>query len=514
MNASAQITTAGLVVNNISKTFAGTRALKNVSATFPAGSITALLGQNGSGKSTLIKILAGFYHPDSGAGQISIDNEELSLPVDPAKAHAAGIRFLHQDLGLVEELSIADNFAFINGYTTGLGSKINKKVMTERVKQALDRLDVHVDPWTKVADLTPTTRTMVAIARAFAEGTTDSRLRVLILDEPTAALPAHEVETVFAALRRVRDSGCSVIFVSHRIDEVLQICDQLVILRDGDLIAQRSMAGLQPEELVSLIVGKSVVRTYPPRRTAPGKVIISTNKLSGPRLENVDIAIKAGEVVGVTGLLGCGRSELARILSGGQASKGGTIQMDGQPINIRSPQDAVRAGITHVPQERRRDGCIPSMSVRENLALSRIGEFLKGGRMRRDLEAKMAADVIRDFDIRPSNPEALMSGLSGGNQQKAIVGKWVRIQPRVLILDEPTQGVDIGAKHEIGQIVRDLADDGVAVLVGSSDFDELVPLCDRVLVLDRGRIVADVPSKDLSEERLTALCARIDESAS
>lgn len=513
MDASVGDMKEGLVVTDVSKTFAGTRALQHVSATFSAGSITALLGQNGSGKSTLIKILAGFYHPDADQGTITLDGETLAVPVDPAKAHAAGIRFLHQDLGLVEQMSVADNFAFTNGYTTGGASKINRATMTKRVRDALDRLQVDVDPWTLVADLTPTNRTMVAIARAFADDTEHSQLRVLILDEPTAALPAHEVERVFKALRHVRDAGCAVIFVSHRIDEVFQICDQLVVLRDGQLISQRAMEGLKPEELVSLIVGKSVVRTYPPRKSAPGEVVMSTSKLCGPRLEDVDIELRAGEVVGVTGLLGCGRSELARILSGSQHAKSGTIRMHGSEVKFRSPKDAVGMGIAHVPQERRRDGCIPPMSVRENLALSRITDFWQGGRLRRSQENDMARQVISDFDIRPSNAEALMSGLSGGNQQKAVVGKWVRIQPKFLILDEPTQGVDIGAKHEIGQIIRDLADQGVALLVGSSDFDELVPLCDRVLVLDRGHIVADVPSHELSEERLTVLCSRIETTA-
>jgi ribose transport system ATP-binding protein len=503
----------GLVVGEISKTFAGTRALVDISATFAAGSITALLGQNGSGKSTLIKILAGFYHPDPGTGSISVNGSEMELPVHPHKADQAGVRFLHQDLGLVAELSVADNFAFVNGYSTGPAASIRAREMKRRVREALDRLKVDVDPSTKVADLTPTERTMVALARAFAPGLSGTQLRVLVLDEPTAALPAHEVETVFAALRHVRESGCAVIFVSHRIDEVMQICDQLVILRDGHLIAQRAMAGLRPDELVSLIIGKSVTRTYPARRSAPGDVIIGASGLSGRRLNDVDVQMRAGEIVGVTGLLGCGRSELCRLLGGAQRPRAGTIRLAGNEVSFQTPGDAVHAGVTLVPQDRRRDGCILSMGVRENLSLSGIGQFWQGGRLRRDLERDMALRVIGEFDIRPANPEALMSGLSGGNQQKAIVGKWTRIHPRVLILDEPTQGVDIGAKHEIGQIIRDLADAGVGILVGSSDFDELVPLCDRVLVLDRGHIVADVPSKNLSEEKLTMLCARIDEEA-
>ena len=503
----------GLVVTGISKTFASTRALADVSASFPAGSITALLGQNGSGKSTLIKILAGFYHPDPRSGSITVNGEALELPVHPHKAEEAGIRFLHQDLGLVSELSVADNFAFVNGYSTGFAAAIRSREMSRRVQEALGRLGLNVDPWARVADLTPTERTMVAIARAFAHSLSGTQLRVLVLDEPTAALPAHEVETVFAALRRVRDSGCAVIFVSHRIDEVLQICDQLVILRDGSLVEQRTLAGLRPEQLITMIVGESVERTYPARRSRPGEVVIGATRLAGRRLREVDVHIRAGEIVGVTGLLGCGRSELCRLLGGGQQPKGGKLQLGGRDLEFRTPGDAVRAGVASVPQERRRDGCIPSMSVRENLSLSDIRPFWKGGRLRGDLERQMARQIIEDFDIRPANFEALMSGLSGGNQQKAIVGKWVRIRPRVLILDEPTQGVDIGAKHEIGQIIRDLADEGVAIVVGSSDFDELVPLCDRVLVLDRGLIVAEVLAQDLSEERLTTLCARISEEA-
>lgn len=509
----AHVSTAGLVVSGINKTFAGTRALQDVSARFAAGSITALLGQNGSGKSTLIKILAGFYKPDPGEGSVKINGDYLDLPADPKRVEAAGIRFLHQDLGLVTEMSVVDNFAFVNGYSTGRAARISRSTMTERVQASLDRLGVKVNPWAKVADLTPTERTMIAIARAFAADIHGTELRVLVLDEPTAALPAHEVETVFAALRQVREAGCAVIFVSHRIDEVMQICDQLVILRDGKLIEQRAMAGLRAEELVALIIGKSVVRSYPPRTSGPGEVAISARGLCGFRLDDVDISVRSGEIVGVTGLLGCGRSELARLLSGAQTPKSGEISLQGRAVRFPTPRDAVRAGVTHVPQERRRDGCIPAMNVRENLTLSGIGPFWRGGILRRSLEDRMTKEIIQNYDVRPANGEALMSGLSGGNQQKAILGKWTRLRPRVLILDEPTQGVDIGAKHEIGQIIRDLADEGVAVVVGSSDFDELVPICDRVLVLDRGHIVADVSAAELTVGRLTMLCARLEEAA-
>ncbi|MFJ3802869.1 sugar ABC transporter ATP-binding protein [Streptomyces sp. NPDC090088] len=496
----------GLVVEDLSKTFTGTKALDGVTAHFPAGRITALLGQNGSGKSTLIKILAGFYHPDAG-GRITVADREVPTPVAPRRAHDAGLRFIHQDLGLVESLTVEDNFSFVNGFGTGLVGPIRHKDLRRRVQRSLDDFGVEVSPRALVATLSPTQRTMVAIARAFADDGSGGPIadRVLILDEPTASLPAGEVHTVFRALRQARDAGATVVFVSHRIDEVRELADRLVVLRDGKLTADRDLGGLGVRDIVNLILGREFTRVRAERREVSGDIVLQCLGLRGRRLQGIDLSVRKGEIVGVTGLLGCGRSELTRLVTGAQTVSSGKVLLNGAAMSFRSPKDAIKAGVASVPQNRRADGCIPAMNLRQNITLSDLGPFWRGGRLRQKEERTAARSAVESFGIRPGVTEKPLSKFSGGNQQKAVVAKWTRIAPRVLVLDEPTQGVDIGAKQEIAQIVTRLADDGVAVLVASSDFEELVNLCDRVLVLNRGRLVADVPREELTESHLTVL---------
>jgi ribose transport system ATP-binding protein len=505
----------GLVIQAMSKTFVGTRALKDVSAHFPQGKITALLGQNGSGKSTLIKILAGFYHPDEG-GRVLVNGQELPLPVHPRQAHGAGLRFLHQDLGLVQDLSVADNFSLVNGFGAGPVSLIRDRAHHRKVKSVLDRLSINVSPAAPVKSLTPTERTMIAIARAMAdEMLADSATAsVLILDEPTASLPASEVDEVFRALRYAREAGATVIFVSHRLDEVVRLADHLVVLRDGEVVADEAMSELTESDIVHRILGHELEEAAAHQERTAGDPVIEARSLSGSRLRGVDVTIRAGEIVGVTGLLGCGRSELARLLTGAQQPAGGELLVNGKPATFSSPRDAIAAGIVCVPQDRRNQGCIPALSVRHNITLSDVGSFFQAGVLRQDRERAEVRAVIEQFDIRPAQSERPMAQLSGGNQQKAVIAKWTRLEPRVLVLDEPTQGVDIGAKNEIAVIITALAERGVAIVVGSSDFDELVGLCDRVLVLNRGDLVADVPRRQLSEARLTLLSSTAKESVS
>jgi ribose transport system ATP-binding protein len=501
----------GLVVQSMSKTFAGTRALSDVSAHFPPGKITALLGQNGSGKSTLIKILAGFYHPDEG-GQVLVNGRELPLPVHPGQAHAAGLRFLHQDLGLVPDLTVADNFALSNGFGAGPLSRIRDRARHRQVRSVLDRLSVDVSPAALVKSLTPTERTMVAIARALADE--DSGTRVLILDEPTASLPASEVDEVFRALRYARDAGATVIFVSHRLDEVVRLADHLVVLRDGVLVADEAMSELTEADIVHRILGYELDEELTHHERTVGDPVIEARSLSGKLLRDVDVTVRAGEIVGVTGLLGCGRSELTRLLTGAQQPRAGELLLDGQPARFSSPREAIAAGVAYVPQDRRNQGCIPALSIRHNITLSDVSSFFTAGLLRQDRERAATRAAIEQFHIRPAQSERPMAQLSGGNQQKAVIAKWTRREPRVLVLDEPTQGVDIGAKNEIAAIITGLAERGVAIVVGSSDFDELVGLCDRVLVLNRGDLVADVPRRQLSEARLTLLSSAAKESVS
>lgn len=491
-------------ITEISKTFEGQRALDRVSTTFEAGRITALLGQNGSGKSTLIKILAGFHAPDPG-GSTEFDGAEMRLPLTARAAHAAGLRFLHQDLAVVPDMTVIENFALVNGYTTrhALGP-IRSGRERLRATELLRQFDIGIHPETLVGSLAPSQRTMVAIVRAFAGGG-DSL--TLILDEPTASLPEAEVERIFGALRTAVEHGAGVIYVSHRIDEVQRLADHLVVLRDGQVVADRPVADLQTADVVRLIVGRDVST----ERVAPGIArtddVLQVKNLHGRRLSGISMGVGRGEILGIAGLLGCGRSELARMVAGAQPVERGAVIIDGRQLVLRSPREAMRAGVGYVPQDRRVEGIIAAMSTGENLTLPVLDRFFSGGRLRTRSERSAVQELLDRFRVKPPDPGRTISTLSGGNQQKVVFGRSVQQKPRVLVLDEPSQGIDVGAREEIAQIVLDMAYHGVGVLIGSSDNAELARLCDRVLVLDRGALVEELTGPELTEARLTAACA-------
>ena len=503
----------GLVIDHLSKTFAGQRALNNVSISVPRHAVTALLGQNGSGKSTLIKILAGFYEPDQTHAEVHLDGRVLPLPIDPQLVHQQGLRFVHQDLGLVNDLTIADNFAFADRFrTVGILGPIRQKAEYQRVAESLDSLGIHESPGKSVGSLDPTTRTMIALARAiqgYEVGGKESRPPVLVLDEPTAALPSGEVHRLLGLVDRIRDLGGAVLYVSHRLDEVLAISDRLVILRDGEMVVERDRAGLNTEDVIQTMLGSDSPLPARPQRNESSRrhVLLQARAVGGVRLRGIDFDVHEGEIVGVGGLIGCGRSELIRAIAGVQRMGGGTCELEGIPYAPANPQAAIARGVSHVPQDRRGQGCIPMMSMQANLTLGTLGEFSSHGWLSLRAERKAVQEITRRFDIRPPDPGRLMAHFSGGNQQKGVIAKAIRHQLTLLLLDEPLQGVDIGAKHEIGEIIRGLAKEGVAIVIGASDNDDLVELADRVVVLDRGVVVGELSGQSLTVENLTLLCA-------
>jgi ribose transport system ATP-binding protein len=504
---------SGLTVEGLSKTFAGQRALADVSTAFPAGEITALLGHNGSGKSTLIKIFAGFYEPDEDT-KVTVFDQELTLPISPKEAHEAGLRFMHQDLALIDDLTIADNFAFVDHFRTPteLGP-ISRRREHRRVAETLAGFGVDEHPGKRVGDLDTTTKTIIGMARAVQDSGSsgdDTRHHVLFLDEPTAALPQEEVERVLEVMRQIRDRGGAVVLVSHRIDEVMRIADRVVVLRDGKLVAQRERAGLDPDSLVELIVGGSSADEGKRTKGPQDEVTLSVSGLSGPRLRDLDFDVHRGEVVGIAGLVGCGRSELTRILAGAQRADSGTVTLEGKPFEPKTPADALRVGVAYVPQDRRGAGCITGMSLQENFSLGRLNTYFKNGWLSLRDEKRATRTAIEEFDIKPADPKRLLAYFSGGNQQKIVVSRAVSRNPVLLVLDEPMQGIDIGAKREIAQIVRNLADEGVSVVVGSTDAADLIGLCERVLVLNRGSLAAIAEGVEVAEERLTLLAANPD----
>lgn len=496
-----------LEVEGVSKAFDFTRALRDVSMTFPRGTITGLLGQNGSGKSTLIKILAGFYAPDVAVA-VRVRGEAMSLPIKPKDARRAGMHFLHQDLGLVPELTIADNLAFTEGFGARLLGLIDRRSEGRRVQEVLSRFGIRGEPGTVVANLGPTERTMVAIARVF-QSAGGEQSRILFLDEPTASLPAVETQRVFSALRNARDAGGTIVYVTHRLDEVLEIADRVVVLRDGAVIAEQHLRDLGVDDLVTMIVGRAVERGFARSADVRSEVALNVREIHGRRLRGVDLSVRRGEIFGVTGLQGCGRSELARVIAGAQTQIAGSVEVAGTILPPGDLRAAIASGIAYVPPDRRAGGCIPLMSVRQNVTLGDLSPFWRRGWLEEGRERAEVASLIKRYDIRPPRGDRPVGTLSGGNQQKVVVAKHLRLNPRVLIMDEPTQGVDVAGRRDIGVVVRDLADQGVSVVLCSSDFDELVQLCDRVLVLNRGRAVAIVDRQELTEERLTLLCTEV-----
>ncbi|MFJ5116697.1 sugar ABC transporter ATP-binding protein [Kitasatospora sp. NPDC088548] len=480
---------AALEVRGLSKSFGANRVLRDLAFALRPGAVTALLGENGSGKSTLVKVLAGVHAPDGG--ELAVHGEPLALPLTPDRARAAGLRFLHQDLGLVEELTVADNLALTLRERRPALAPVNRRAEAARAAELLDAFAVAAPAGAHVADLPASQRGMLAVARVFGDvGATP----VVFLDEPTAALAADDVARLYTAVRRIAERGASVVLISHRLEEVLEVADQILVLRDGRLVADRPNQGLTVARLVEDMTGRppAPVDTAAPSPAA-GEPVLAVRGLRGARLHGVDLELHPGEVLGVTGLVGCGRSELARIVGGSQRPAGGAVEVDGRPRTFRSAADAIAAGIVSVPQNRHLQGVILDLTVRENLTLGDLRPVSGRWAVSGARERAEARRLIEEFDIRPGDPEADVRSLSGGNQQKVALARAVRLAPRVLVLDEPSQGIDIGAREGIARVVRRLSEDGVAVLLATSDLDELMDLADRVVVLDRGRVTATVP---------------------
>lgn len=497
---------AALALRSISKTFAGVRALKDVSVDVASGRVTALLGQNGSGKSTLVKILAGFHAPDTG-GSATVHGRELPLPATAADARRLGLRFVHQELALVDQLTVADNIALAQGFAAGRAtSAIVPRAHREQARRTLANLGVQVDPDARIGSLSSTERMLVAIARAFGHDEDPSGL-IVVLDEPTAYLPAGAVDRVLGLLQAATDRGASAVYVTHRLDEVLRIADDLIVLRDGELVANQPVSGLDARGLAEAITGGEIAIAERAGSAVGDEVVFAAERLSGPRVTGVSFALHRGEILGVAGLQGCGRSELVRMVSGVQPPVAGAMTLGGAAYAPRDPHAALRRGVGYVPAERRHHGIVGRLTLRANITLGDMRPYwraghLDGGAERTDVERLMA-----QFDIRPPRPDQLIARFSGGNQQKAVLAKLMRLQPTLLAVDEPTQGVDVGGKGEIARLLREFTANGGAVLLGGSDFAEISDLCHRVLVLDRGRPLGIFDGGTIDESRLALLAA-------
>lgn len=490
-----------LRVTRLSKTYAA-RVVDGVDWALRRGRVHALLGGNGSGKSTLLKMIAGVVTPDAG-GLIEVGGvEHASDDYGPGFAAAAGLRFVHQDLGLVDDLSIADNFALATSYPRTRVGGIDDRALVRHVAEQLGSRGLDLDPRSPVRALRPTERTLVAITRAF-DGV-ESEPATLVLDEPTASLPVDEVEHLFATIRKLRDLGHSVVFVSHRLGEVAEIADDVTILRDGKVVGAGPIADFDEKRIVELIAGHA--RDAAPARAADpdgsAAPVLTVRALDAGPLRAVDLDVRPGEIVGVAGLVGSGRSSLLRGIFG-DLGAAGTVSVGGQVVARGSTSPAVSAGIALVPEDRQREAAYLDRPVWENLSAVILARYRRFGRLSSRLERADAPAAMAEFRVRAPSPAVPLAALSGGNQQKVIVARWLRADPRVILLDEPTQGVDAVARDEIHVLVRGAAERGAAVIVVSSDLEEVEQLCHRVIVLHGGRIVDDLGGDDVHRETIT-----------
>ena len=504
MQTPAMTATSVLRVSELSKAYNGILALDGVDLDVRPGEVHALLGGNGSGKSTLIKVLAGVVDAEPGA-VLHLGDEQIDLgDWSSDKAYAAGLRFVHQQPAVFAELSIAENIAFGTTFPKGRTGKIDWKALNRRTADLLELFGVDAAPTTPLGTLRAADRTRVAIIRAV-QDREDATSGVLVLDEPTAALPASEVEHLVESLRRYAASGQTILYISHRLDEVLSVADRVTVLRDGKKVATVEAEGLTEGDLVELIVGRPLDRMFPEPTDAPDNdVVLSVRNLAGGPLRDVSFDLHRGEVLGIAGLLGSGRSELLRMLFGAYPVTAGTITLDGRQVAFATPSDAMDARMAYVPEERQADALFQGQSVRHNMTAGDAGSYFSKLLFRHDDEKRDTAQAISRFLIRVAQDTQPVETLSGGNAQKVVLARWLRRKPAVLLLDEPTQGVDIGARAEIYALVREATRNGTSVLLVASDPEEMAHACDRVVVLRNGRIAADV-RPPLEAHRLTEL---------
>ena len=480
--------------DGIAKSFGGTQALKGVSFEVRRGEIVALLGENGAGKSTLIKILSGIHKPNSGA--VAIDG----APYHPGRRDSRHtVSFIHQDLGLIEWMTVAENVGLARGFARssffGRAGVIDWARSAKAARDALSLVGCDIDPDTRIQSLSRTEKSLVAIARALAVD-----CDFLVLDEPTASLPADEVERLFAAMRSLKARGVGMIYVSHRLDEVFRVADRVVVLRDGHLVGEEEIALTTPARLVEMIVGRSTFDAFHKGHREPGPVRVAVSGLKTTQAGPVDFEARRGELLGLVGLRGAGQESIGRALFGA-AEHQGAIALDGETLDLPSPYAALSQGIGLMARDRGEESVAPSLSVRENL-------FLNPGALGRSpfsplspgAEAQKAIGLGAQLDIRPNDPALPIEGLSGGNQQKVVVGRWLATERRLLVAEDPTAGVDVGAKAEIYGLIARALDNGLAVIVVSTDFEEVAQICHRALVFNRGRIVAELTGDALTTE--------------
>jgi inositol transport system ATP-binding protein len=497
-----------LRLSGLSKRFPGVQALADVSFEVRGGEVLGLLGENGAGKSTLLKIISGALAPDSGS--IEWQGETIAI-ADPQTAQKLGIVTIYQEFNLVPTLSVAENI-YIGREPCRFGPLIDWAKMRRDTVEVTRRIGLAVDPQTDVSQLSVAEQQMVEIARALSINS-----RLIIMDEPTSALSETEVSRLFDIIRSLRRDGVSVMFVTHRLEEAMAICDRFAILRDGRLVGTRDRRDITIPGIIEMMVGRVASELYrrPARRHQAGEIRLRARGITslhnrrtihGTPLRGVDLELRSGEILGLAGLVGAGRSELARAIFGVDPIESGTLSIDGREVRVRSPEDAIREGMGLVPEDRKRQALFLQLAVRNNFSIASLGQFLTGGIFVNERQETSALQTYRkSLNVRMTGPEQLVSNLSGGNQQKIVLARWLALNPKILIVDEPTRGIDVAAKAEVHELLDALAGRGIAVLVISSELPEVMSIADRIVTMREGRITGELAPSEATQERLMSL---------
>lgn len=484
-----------LKISGIDKSFPGVKALSNACLSVYAGRAMALMGENGAGKSTLMKVLTGIYSKD--AGTIEYLGQQVMFK-GPKNSQEAGISIIHQELNLVGNLTIAENIFLGREFTTPFGS-IDWKKMHAEADKLLARLNVPHSSHQLCSELSIGEQQMVEIAKALS-----FESKVIIMDEPTDALTDTETEALFNVIRELKAEKRGIVYISHRIKEIFEICDDVTVLRDGQFIGEVAVAELTEDRLIEMMVGRRLDEQYPHVDVPEGEVRLKVNQLSGSGMHNVSFTLRAGEILGISGLMGAGRTELMKVLYGALPKESGEVRLNGKTISNDCPQDGLNNGIVYISEDRKGDGLILGMSVKENMSLTALDHFSKVGRIRHDSEQLAVDDFILMFNIKTPSRDQQIGLLSGGNQQKVAIAKGLMTRPNVLILDEPTRGVDVGAKKEIYQLINKFKQDGLSIIIVSSEMPEVLGMSDRILVMREGRISGEFSREDATQEKLLA----------
>lgn len=488
-----------LTLSHITKLYPGVVALDDVTLELREGEVHALMGENGAGKSTLMKVLSGAIHPDGG----EIIFEGKAYPyMNPQLAHSLGIEIIYQEFNLLPTLSVAENV--FSGRLPGNSLIVNKKVMEEKTKQVFETMGVDIDPKEIISNLTVANMQLVEIAKAVVRNT-----KILIMDEPTAPLTLNEVEILFKLIRCLNKKGVTIVYISHRMNEIFELAERITVMRDGKKICCRLTKNTTEAELIHDMVGRDLTTTFPQRKNRTGDVVLEVDGLSGNGDENISFQLYRGEILGLAGLVGAGRTELARLIFGADPIEKGTIRLEGKEIHPKSPEEAVKAGIALVPEDRKQHGVVLGLPLYENIVLPSLKDICRLGVLSSRKEKVMVDEQIDSLKIKTPSSKQLVKNLSGGNQQKVVLAKWMARKVKILIFDEPTRGIDVGAKQEIYHIMNELVEQGISIIMISSEMEEIIGMSDRILVLAEGRQKGILKKEEISQEKILMLASGI-----